>query len=128
MNQVSWGLLILRLVGGTLLIFHGVPALVAGPENWLNMGHTAECVGLHQFYLQAGLCIALAEVLGAVLLLLGVFLRAGAGVVFLTSLLSVAIQLKLGHGLNAATTPLLLSAIFLCLLITGPGHFRLFLK
>ncbi len=128
MGQISWGLLLLRLVAGTLLIVHGVPTLVAGPDAWQAIGHTASCLGLHQFYLQVGAAIAIIEVVGAALILLGLFFRTAASLVLITSLLTVAIQFVTGHGLEGATNSLLLGAIFGCLVITGPGHLRLFLK
>lgn len=128
MNQINWGLLLLRLAAGTLLIFHAVPALVAGPDTWQLIGHTYRFLGLTQFYLQVGLVIVLVEIIGSGLLIMGIVARLAASLVLIIEILSLVIRLNSGHGISGCSNAILLASILACLLITGPGQFRLFLK
>lgn len=125
---MNWGLLVLRLAVGTLLMFHAVPALVAGPETWQGIGQMTSHLGVTQFFIQIGLAIVLIEVIGAALLIMGILGRVAAALILLTQLLILTVQLMAGHGISGSSTAILLSAILLCLSIAGLGQFRLFLR
>ena len=81
-RHADLGLLVIRLgVGLSLLLFHGWGKITGGPERWERTGREMANLGIRFYPVFWGLMAALAESLGAVLLMLGLFFRPSAGVI-----------------------------------------------
>lgn len=125
------GLLVIRLVvGASMLVFHGYAKLAGGPELWKGVGSSMANLGLPFFPTMWGLLAALAESVGSALLLLGVLFRPVAAALAFTMLVAVVRHLSLpaeepGAGWKAASHALELLAVYLGLLLTGPGRHAL---
>jgi putative oxidoreductase len=121
------GLLILRVGIGVMFIFHGIPKLLGGTEQWEGLGQK----GL-PFLSEGSLAIAFgfaamaAELAGGLLLALGFYHRLAC--LALGATMAVALSTKLGDvtGIGdfafKAGWPLELLLVFIALFFTGPGR------
>ena len=116
------GLLVLRVGLGCAFIAHGWPKVAGGPEVWTGVGNMAGTPAPAAFGLVAGLV----ELLGGVLLILGLFLRVAA--LFLAAQMAVAlfrVHLPAGHPYNIWSHPLEDGVVFVGLILTGAGRYSL---
>ncbi len=79
----SVGRLVLRLTVGVLLLFHGVHKMTAG------IGGIEHMVVMHGVPGWAAYCVYLGEVLGPILIILGVFTRVGALLIVINMIVAV---------------------------------------
>ena len=81
--------LILRLVLGTTMVFaHGLPKVLEGPEGWAGTGRAMAALGVTFAPTFWGAFACFGELIGGILLIVGLFTRPTA--LFLTSILFVA--------------------------------------
>src|SRR5918911_2804430 len=112
----QYGPLPIRILAGIAFIIHGLPKLsnVAGTEHFL-----ANMVGLPA---AMALPIGLLEVIGGIALLVGVLTRI-ASILFIIEMIGSTITAKLSRGfVGGYELDLLLMAISISLLLTGPGR------
>ncbi len=118
-----WGILLLRLVLGASMLFHGwhkvVPASLSHPFAPLHSSASYVAgLGLPPWL---GYISALTEFLGGIGLLLGLFTRFFAFLVAINMLIAL-FTVTIHGGYPASELPLALFAIALTLLFTGPGR------
>jgi putative oxidoreductase len=119
----DFGLLLLRLGLATMfIVYHGWPKLVAGPERWESIGGAMGSLGITFLPVFWGLMAALAETVGAFLLMLGLFTR--YALLFLLITMIVAAASRLAEGLNALHA-IEIGIVFASLLFIGPGRYSL---
>jgi putative oxidoreductase len=112
----QYGPLPLRILAGIAFIIHGLPKLsnIAGTEQFF-----ANMVGLPA---AMALPIGLLEVIGGIALLVGVLTRI-ASILFIIEMIGSTITAKLSRGfVGGYELDLLLMAISISLLLTGPGR------
>jgi len=123
------GLLIARVGIGAMFMLHGYPKIIGGVERW---------EGLAQYGLPFlpegivsiafGLAAALAEFGGGLLLILGLYHRITCTTLAVTMAVAFSTKLSavsgLGNFAKEAGWPLELLIVFVALLITGPGRYR----
>lgn len=115
------GLLLLRLGLGAMMVFHGLPKLLAGPERWERVGSAMGNLGIDFAPVLWGLAAAGSETVGGVLLALGLLFRPAC--LFLLATMVVAAIQKLSAGpLAGAAHPIELGIVFFALLFIGPGR------
>ena len=122
------GLLVLRVLIGLSFLAHGLPKLMAGPELWIKLGKSMQFVGLTAYALFWGLMSALTESVGGFLLLIGFCFRPAC--LFLVINMAVATTMHfhttpgdLFEKWQIASHAIELGAVFLSLLLIGPGKF-----
>lgn len=127
MNEraVSAGLLLLRLGLGVVFLFHGVPKLAAGPEQWTQLGGAMAVFGITFAPVFWGLMAALAEALGGALLILGLLVRPAAFFLLVTMIVATTMLAGGDNGFSRVAHPLSLAIVFLALLVTGGGRYAL---
>jgi putative oxidoreductase len=112
----QYGPLPIRILAGIAFIIHGLPKLsnIAGTEHFF-----ANMIGLPA---AMALPIGLLEVIGGIALLLGVLTRI-ASILFIIEMIGSTITAKLSRGfVGGYELDLLLMAIAITLLLTGPGR------
>ncbi|NEO46451.1 MAG: DoxX family protein [Moorea sp. SIO4A3] len=118
--QITW--LIVRVVVGLLMIHNGLDKLgdVQGFAD-----NVVAFIGL-PFPVFFTYCAAYAEVVGSILLVLGIFTRLDAAVLLVTMLVAIYFHIK-GNGLKIVPleTASLYGLLFLFFLTSGGGRFSL---
>jgi putative oxidoreductase len=112
----QYGPLPIRILAGIAFIIHGLPKLsnVAGTEQFF-----ANMIGLPA---AMALPVGLLEVIGGIALLVGVLTRI-ASILFIIEMIGSTIVAKLSRGfIGGYELDLLLMAISISLLLTGPGR------
>jgi putative oxidoreductase len=119
-----WGLLILRLVLGASMLYHGWEKVV--PSNFPHgslfsaLNHYAHYIGSLGLPQWLAYVSAFTEFVGGICLVLGLFTRLFAGLVAIN--MAVAIfALTIHRGYGASELPLAMLAIALMLLFSGAG-------
>lgn len=117
----DFGLLLMRLgLGGMFIVVHGYPKMIGGPPLWEKIGGAVGSVGIHGYPVYWGFMAAFSELVGGVLLVLGLFTRPALALMLCTMVVAVASQL--GHGLGGASHPIEVGVALLGLLFLGPGR------
>ena len=93
----SLGKLILRLTVGILLLFHGVHKLLTG------IGFIEQMVSVHHLPSMLAYGVYLGEILGPLLVILGVFTRIGAALIVINMIAAVLLA---GMGQLVALGPM----------------------
>ncbi len=121
------GLLLLRLgLGVMFIVAHGLPKLLAGPEQWGKIGGAARYIGIDRAPTLLGFLAGATELLGGILLVLGIFVRpAAAALLFVMTLATITILARGEnlHGVNAQ--PVEVGAACLALVFLGAGKYSL---
>jgi putative oxidoreductase len=117
------GLLVLRLGLGVMLVVHGYPKLMGGPEKWTALGGAMQSFGIDFAPTAWGLAAAVAETIGGQLLALGLLFRWACAALLLTMLVAAVSHLAAGEGFNAYSHALELGFVLLGLLLVGPGKY-----
>jgi len=116
------GLLVLRLgFGGSFIWYHGWGKLVGGPERWTEVGSAMGSLGLDFAPMFWGLLGSLAESVGALCIVLGLFFRPVA--LALGFMMFVA---TINHWVTGQGTPAHSFKnfwVFVGLMAIGPGRF-----
>lgn len=124
-KYIHSGLLLLRVGLGILYIFHGFPKLLGGPEAWEEYGEAMQYLGISAYPIFFGFLAAIAEVFGAVFLILGLFMK--PILILLTITMIVATFHLIGEGNPYAiySHPLKMVIVFIALLCIGPGKYSM---
>ena len=118
------GLLIFRAgFGSGMLIFHGWPKLIGGPEIWTEVGASIQIFGISFGYVFFGFLAALAESLGATCIALGLFYRPAISALGLTMLVATLSQMAIESGDPSHA----LKNFFICAgkVLIGPGKYSI---
>ncbi len=117
------GLLIIRVGLGALMIFHGYPKLLGGPDMWTELGGATEFVGIKFYPVFWGLMAAIAEALGGALVLFGLAFRPACILLVINLVVAAAMHLGKGDGMMGASHAIELAIVFAGLVFVGPGKY-----
>ena len=117
------GLLLVRIGLGILFVLHGYPKLLGGPDMWAGVGSAMGNIGVTFLPVLWGLLAALAETVGGICLLLGLFFRPAALVMAFTMAIAALSHLERGEGLAGATHAMEMGTVFIGLAFVGPGKY-----
>ena len=126
-NLQPWGALLLRLVLGVAMIYHGYGKVVPGSLHGNVMGPMEHFSG---FVAQMGLprwlgyASALTEFVGGILVLIGLLTRFAAFLIAINMAFAITLVTR-HHGYAGSDYPLALLAIALMLLFYGAGTLAL---
>lgn len=130
-THVDAGLLVLRLgIGLSMALFHGLGKLQGGPETWRGLGGQMGNLGITFFPVFWGFMAMFAEFFASLLLALGVLFRPAAAILAFTMVVAMVRHLSLpagesGAGWKGASHALEFFAVYVALLLAGPGRYRL---
>jgi len=123
-RSVDLGLLLLRVGFGVPFIwFHGIPKLAGGMERWAGLGGALGGLGLPDGGWIMGLAAALAETVGVLFLILGLFTRPMGVVLAFVMVVAAAQSWVSGSGTPAHAFKNIW--VFLSLTVAGPGRYSL---
>lgn len=117
------GLLILRVGLGAMMMFHGLPKIMGGPEQWTGLGGSMGVIGIKFLPTFWGFMAAIAEGLGGFLLLLGLFFRPVNMLLTFTMIIAAIGHIKQGEGIYGASHAIELGIVFFSLIFIGPGKY-----
>lgn len=125
-QNTSLGILIFRLLIGFAFIMHGWPKLIGGPERWEKIGSAMSNMGISfapEFW---GLCAALAEFGGGLLLITGLFFRPACAFLVFTMFIAALKGYTAGSGAYLDFSyPAEIGAVLLAFFFIGPGKHTL---
>lgn len=117
------GLLIGRIgLGAMMAGVHGWPKLIGGPERWAKLGGAMKSLGVTWQPEVWGLAAALAESVGGLLVVVGLFTRPAAAVIVFTMFVAANRDLQ-GGTLADAAHPIETGLGFLLLTLLGAGRY-----
>jgi putative oxidoreductase len=119
-----FGLLVLRIGIGAMMIWHGFPKMIGGPDMWAKVGSSMAIFGVHDFPTFWGFMAAFAETVGGLLFLIG-FLFRPALLLLIITMSVAALQSYKGNGMMGANHPIELGIVFLAMFIIGPGKYSI---
>ncbi len=117
------GLLILRVGLGAMMMVHGLPKIMGGPEMWTGLGGSIKVIGINFLPTFWGLMAALAEGMGGFLLLLGLFFRPVNMLLAFTMLIAALVHFGKGEGIMGASHAIEVGIVFFSLIFIGPGKY-----
>ena len=124
-NNKDVGLLILRIGIGIMFIMHGYPKIMGGPQVWNGLGQAMGVLGITFAPGFWGFMAAFSELVGGIMLLLGVFVRPFSLLLAITMVVAAGMHLAKGDGLMGASHAIELGIVFISLIFIGPGKFNL---
>ncbi|RYF24531.1 MAG: DoxX family protein [Flavobacteriales bacterium] len=117
------GLLILRVGLGAMMMVHGLPKIMGGPDMWAGLGGSMKVIGINFLPTFWGLMAALAEGMGGFLLLLGLFFRPVNMLLTFTMIIAALVHFGKGEGIMGASHAIELGIVFFSLIFIGPGKY-----
>lgn len=120
-GSADLALLVMRVGLGVMMMYHGVPKLLGGPERWVAVGGAMGNIGITFAPAFWGLCAGLAEAGGGLLLALGLFFRPAATAMIFTMIMAATTNFATGKGLFGASHAIEVGIALTGLWIAGPG-------
>ena len=124
-RYTNFGLLVLRIGLGAMMIVHGYPKLIGGPEKWTKIGAAIGNIGVHAYPTFWGFMAAIAEGLGGLLLILGLAFRPACLLLLFTMIVAAINHFTKGDTLATASHAVELGFVFFGLFFIGPGRYSL---
>jgi putative oxidoreductase len=125
----DYGLLILRvIVGFSMAVHHGWGKIAGGPAGWEQIGGSMANFGIKFAPAMWGFLAAFAEFGCSILLVFGTLFRPAAGMLAFTMLVAAVVHLNMPpenprSGWSGASHAIELLAVYVALLLAGPGRF-----
>jgi len=124
-NYKNTGLLFMRVGLGVMMMIHGYPKIMGGPDLWTKIGGAIGNVGIHFAPMFWGFMATITEAVGGLLIVLGFFTRPVC-IFLLINLTVAALQhFSKGDGINGASHAIELCFAFLGLLFLGAGKYSI---
>jgi putative oxidoreductase len=122
-NYRNTGLLIMRVGVGAMMIYHGYPKLLGGPEGWAGLGASTKYVGITFWPVVWGFLAAVVETLGGFFVIIGLAFRPVCLLLLINLVVAAATHLGKGDGLQGAAHAVELAIVFAGLIFVGPGRY-----
>ncbi|TKC12741.1 DoxX family protein [Pedobacter polaris] len=119
------GLLILRVGLGVMMMVHGLPKIMGGPDGWTQLGGSMKVIHIDFLPTFWGFMAAISEGLGGFLLILGLFFRPVNMLLFFTMVIAALVHFGKGDGVSGASHAIELAIVFLGLVFIGPGKYSI---
>jgi len=121
----DYGLLLMRVGLGTMMVIHGGPKVMGGPEVWASLGGAMGAIGVYTAPVFWGAAAAFTEAIGGALVVLGLATRPAALLIVITMVVAAAMHLGRGDGISGASHAIEVGFAYLGLLFVGPGRFSI---
>ncbi|MCH8567662.1 MAG: DoxX family protein [Balneolales bacterium] len=122
----EFGYLIIRVGLGFMIMLHGYPKIMGGPELWANLGGAMGNLGITFAPVFWGFMAAFAEFFGGIFLMLGLFHRISALLLAFTMFVAAVMHIANGDSfIPQIAYPIELGIVFLGLFFMGPRKWAL---
>lgn len=123
-RQRDFGLLLLRVSVGVIMIIHGVPKFLGGTETLKEVGSAMAYLGVSYAPVFWGFMAAFSEVLGGLLLIVGFLFRPACFFLGFTMVVATLLKFSIDSEFGSVTAhPLTMTFLFFSLMFIGPGRF-----
>ncbi|MBK0382910.1 DoxX family protein [Pedobacter sp. SD-b] len=122
-NYKNLGLLIGRIGLGGMMMFHGIPKLMAGPAKWEAIGGTMQHLGVTFLPAFWGFMAGFAEGIGGLLIILGLLFRPAILLIIFTLIVAGTNHFASGDGWMGAAHAIETGLAFFILFFVGPGKY-----
>lgn len=119
----DFGLLLLRLGIGGLMIWHGWPLLIGGSHKWLTLGASMKSMGITFSPVFWGFMAAFSQVIGGGLFALGLFLRPATFLLAVTMGVAIFTHVHAGEPLTKWSEAAELAIIYISFFFIGAGRY-----
>lgn len=119
------GLLLMRAGLGFMMILHGYPKLMGGPDRWEKVGGAMANFGLDFMPTFWGFMAAGAEGIGGLLVILGAVFRPACVLLMVTMTVAAVSHISKGDGIMGASHAIETGLAFLGMFILGPGKYSI---
>ncbi|HEY1009609.1 MAG: DoxX family protein [Daejeonella sp.] len=119
------GLLIIRLGLGIMMMMHGYPKLLGGPEKWEAVGSSMKHLGITFVPAVWGLLAAATETFGGFLVLIGLAFRPVCLLLTFTMVVAATMHLQTSANYMVASQAIEVGVVFLGLAFIGPGKYSI---
>jgi len=116
---------VLRVGIGAMFMAHGWPKMAGGPAKWEALGEAVAVFGIGFAPVFWGFMAAFAELVGGLLLALGVAFRPACALLLSTMIVASARHIAQGDGFGKASHAIEAGILFFSLLLIGPGAYCL---
>lgn len=114
------GYLILRIGLGFMIMLHGWPKIIGGMERWEDLGGAMTNIGIDFMPAFWGFMAASAEFFGGIFLMLGLFFRPAAFLLFFTMVVATIMHIANSDPfIPSISYPLELGIVFLAMFFIG---------
>lgn len=120
-NYRNFGLLVMRAGLGAMMVIHGLPKLMGGPETWEKLGHAMSNLHITAFPAFWGFMCALTEAVGGLFCVLGLWFRLVSILMTITMVVAAVSHYSAGEGITGAGHAIELAFAFFGLIFLGPG-------
>jgi putative oxidoreductase len=117
------GLLIIRIGLGVMIMLHGYPKLLGGPEKWEAVGSSMKYLGITFTPVLWGFIAAVIETFGGFLILLGLAFRPVCLLLVCIMVVAAATHLHTSDNYMEASQAIEVGFVFLGLAFIGPGKY-----
>lgn len=124
-NNLNFGLLILRLGVGIMMLCHGWPKLISGSQTWNGLGQAMGVFGITLAPVFWGFMASVAEAVGGVCMAAGILFRPFCAMLVISMTVAAAMHIHKGDAFGVYSHALVLVFVFIGLLITGAGSIAL---
>jgi putative oxidoreductase len=119
------GLFIIRLGLGIMIMLHGYPKLLGGPEKWEVIGGSMKHLGITFYPIIWGLMAALTETFGGFLILLGLAFRPVCLLLLFMMIVAASMKLQTSNNYMDASQAIEVGFVFFGLAFIGPGKYSI---
>lgn len=124
-KYTNLGLLLMRAGVGAMMIVHGYPKLIGGPEKWTKLGASMANLNVHVYPTFWGFMAGAAEALGGLLLILGLAFRPASFLLLFTMVVAAVSHFAKGDDLLRSSHAIELAFVFLGFFFIGPGRYSI---
>jgi len=117
----DFGLLIMRIGLGAMLILHGKDKLMGGPKEWTDLGEAMGKFHVHVWPAFWGFMCAFTETFGGLFCILGLWFRPFCLLLFINFVVAAAHHYSNIYNIGDAAHAIELMCAFFGLLFIGPG-------
>lgn len=119
-------LLLARIgIGLSFVILHGWGKITGGPDRWKSVGTAIKNLGIDFQPVFWGFMAAVAEGVGGVLIVLGLFFRPAAALIIITMFVAAVKHITAGDPLSRIAHPIELGLVMILFLVIGAGRYSL---